>query len=414
MNLAFWATTALLLAGALMFVLPPLVRRNAAAREGPSPLAVYREQRAQSEAELAQGLITPAQHAQVVDELQVRVIDEVADTAGPATPPGLRGTSLASVLAVALLVPAGALALYGLLGQPAALVPPSAKAPAAGDAPHAMSREDMEAMVETLAEKLKKNPNDADGWHMLARSYVSFGRLPEAAQAYDHASKLAPNDPQVLADYADTLAMVNGRSLEGPPMQLVNAALKIAPNHAKSLALAGTAAFNRGDFEGAAAYWQKLLATLPPGSEQARGVATNIAQAQAEAQKGPAPVAAASVAANTANGAIAGTVTIADALKTQVASGSVLFVYARAVHGPRMPIAILRLSAGQLPSSFKLDDSLAMSPQFKLSGQTEVALVARVSRTGNAMEQPGDLLGTVTPVKVGSQGVSLVIGEVVR
>jgi cytochrome c-type biogenesis protein CcmH len=413
MNLAFWATTALLLAGALMFVLPPLLRRASDAREGPSPLTVYREQRAQSEAELAQGLVTPAQHARVLEELQARVVDEVGDT-----PPGAEARAdgrapVASVLALALLLPAGALALYGVLGQPAALAPAAVKAAAAGDAPHAMSREDMEAMVETLAEKLKKNPNDADGWHMLARSYVSFGRLPDAAQAYDRASKLSPNDPQILADYADTLAMVNGRNLEGPPMQLVNAALKIAPAHPKSLALAGTAAFNRGEFDMAAAYWQKLYATLPPDSDQARGVATNIAQAQAEAKKLPAQSAAPAPAAASA-AAIAGTVTIAGALKGQIPPGAVLFVYARAVQGPRMPIAILRLPANQFPAPFKLDDTLAMSPQFKLSGQAEVALVARISRTGNAMEQPGDLLGIVPAVKVGSQGVTLVVGEVVR
>jgi cytochrome c-type biogenesis protein CcmH len=413
MNLAFWATAALLLAGALMFVLPPLVRRGSAAHDGPSPLAVYREQRVQSEAELAQGLITPAQHAQVLEELQVRVIDELGDPPAPAATPAHR-RALASMLAVALLVPAGALALYGVLGQPAALAPAAAKAAGGGDAPHAMSREDMEAMVETLAEKLRKNPNDADGWHMLARSYVSFGRLPEAAQAYDHASKLSPNDPQILADYADTLAMVNGRNLEGPPMQLVNAALKIAPTHAKSLALAGTAAFDRGEFEAAAAYWQKLYATLPADSEQARGVATNIAQAQAAAGKPGADAPRAAAAAADSNAVISGTVTLSDALKGQVAPGSVLFVYARAVQGPRMPIAILRVPAAQLPYAFKLDDTLAMSPQFKLSGQSDVTLVARISRSGQAMEQPGDLLGTLGPVKVGAQGMKLVITQALQ
>jgi cytochrome c-type biogenesis protein CcmH len=413
MNITFWVIAALLLAGAMMFVLPPLLRRTTAVQEGPSPLAVYREQRAQSEDELAHGIVTPSQHARVLAELQVRVIDEVGDTPAPAAAPAIGKASMASVLAVALLLPAGALALYGLLGQPAALSPPQAKAPAGSDAPHAMSREDMEAMVETLAEKLKKNPNDADGWHMLARSYVSFGRLPEAAQAYDHASKLAPNDPQILADYADTLAMVNGRNLEGPPMQLVNAALKIAPAHPKSLALAGTAAFDRGAFDEAAAYWQKLYATLPPGSEQARGVSTNIAQALAQA-KNPAAQAAAPVAANESAGTIAGTVTVSGALKDQVAPGAVLFVYARAAQGPRMPLAIVRLPAAQLPYAFKLDDTLAMSPQFKLSGQREVTLMARISRSGQAMEQPGDLIGTLSSVQVGSKGVDLIIEQVVR
>jgi len=284
MTLAFWAATLLLLAGALLFVLPPLWRAPTPALPGPSALALHREQLAQLDGELAQGALTAAQHAAAVEELQGRVIEEVGepDAAAAATP---RVHPLAALLVVALVLPVGALALYALLGRPAALEAGRQSAAAAGTAPHAMSREQMEGMVEQLAARLQQSPQDADGWHMLARSYVAVERLPEAAQAYDRAAALAPTNPTVLADYADTLAMVNGRSLEGRPTELVQAALAADPRHAKALSLAGTAAFNRGDFAAAVAFWQRLQAVLPAQSQQAGAVAASIAQAQAAAGK---------------------------------------------------------------------------------------------------------------------------------
>jgi cytochrome c-type biogenesis protein CcmH len=420
MTLAFWGTAALLLAAALLFVLPPLLRPPVRAQAGPSPLAVYREQRAQFDAELTQGTLSPSQHAHCLEELQGRVMHEVGDVDATSAIAAAGGSHLFSVVAVALLVPAGAVALYALLGKPAALGPVMPQVAAtAGSAPHTMSREQMEQTVEALAQRLKTSPNDAEGWHMLARSYLAFGRLPEAAQAYDRAAALAPGDAQVLVDYADTLAMVNGRNLEGRPMELVNAALKIDPRQPKALALSGTAAFNRGDFAGALSQWQQLQATLPAGSQQAVSIGESIAQAQAAAKaQGAQPPAAPQANAATAQpalsgGSIEGSVAVADALKPRLASGATLFVFARAVNGPRIPLAIVRVPAGQGPYRFKLDDSMAMAPQLKLSGQTEVMLGARISVSGNATPQSGDLSGAIGPVKVGAREVQLVIDSVV-
>lgn len=424
MMLAFWSAIALLLAGALLFVLPPLLRPPALTQAGPSPLTIYREQRAQFDAAMRRGTLTQVQYARALEELHGRVVNEVGELPEPAVAQANGLPPLASILAVALLLPAGALTLYNVLGKPEALVPTQAQA-SGGNAPHTLSREQMEEMVESLARKLKKSPDDAAGWHMLARSYVAFGRLPEAAQAYDRASTLAPKDPQVLADYADTLAMVNGRNLEGRPTQLVAAALKLDPVHPKALALAGTAAFDRGDFASAVASWQKLQAVLPPDSDQARSIANSISQAQAAAAKVPTPVAAggrpkpeasgppAAPVATAGPAIIEGRVTIADALKPRLAPGTTLFIFARAADGPSMPLAILRVPAGQFPYSFKLDDSLSMGPQFKLSGQREVMLGARISRSGNATPQSGDLTGMLGRVKVGSRDVRLVIEGVV-
>jgi cytochrome c-type biogenesis protein CcmH len=430
MTIAFWASVALLLAGALLFVVPPLLR-PATTRAGISPMAAYRDQRAQIDAEFAQGTLTPEQHAQALEELQSRVIEEVGDVSAE-TAVTQAPQSKAFVATVAALIPVGAIALYAVLGTPAALNPKEAEQAASGEnAPHAMSQEQMEGMVQALADKLQKNPNDANGWHMLARSYVVFQRLPEAAQAYDRAYQLNKTDPQLMADYADVLAMVNGRSLEGRPAQLIQEALKLDPQHQKSLSLMGTVAYNRGDYAGAAGWWKKLLATVPPGSQPAASVQANIDQALAEAAKSGKPVsnatevaaapaekaaaaAPAEKAAAASGASVEGNVTLADAVKASVPAGSTLFVYARPADGSRMPLAILRVSADKFPVSFKLDDSTAMSPDSRISLRDQVQLVARISKSGQAMPQAGDLTGTFGPVKVGAKDVKLVITEVVK
>ncbi|MBC5764040.1 c-type cytochrome biogenesis protein CcmI [Ramlibacter albus] len=409
MNLAFWSTVALLLAGALLFVLPPLMRTGGRASLGAAPIDVYRDLRAQLDAERDAGKLATEEHARAVTELEGRVIEEVVQAPEEAVTVTPRH-ALAALLAVALLLPAGALGIYGLIGKPGALDPAAAQARAGGGAPHTMSREEMEEMVERLAEKLQKSPDDADGWHMLARSYVAFNRLAEAGQAFERGMKLAPRNAPLLADYADTLAMLNGRNLEGRPMELVNLALQADPTHPKALSLAGTAAFNRRDFALAAATWQKLLDTLPADSDQARSVASSIAQAQqaASTQTAPAQASAPSGAAQ-----IDGTVDVAPAIKARIPRGATLFVFARAVDGPRMPLAIVKVPVGEMPYKFRLDDASAMAAQFKLSGQREVMLGARISASGNATPQSGDLMGTLGPVKVGARDVKLAIDGVV-
>jgi cytochrome c-type biogenesis protein CcmH len=424
MTIAFWATVALLIAGSMLFVLPPLLRPAAPVRTGLSPLAAYRDQRAQVDAEFAQGTLSKEQHALALQELQARVVEEVGDL--PEDKPAAHTPqSTLLIVAIALAIPAGALALYGLLGSPAALLPPGQQAAAAeAGAPHTLSPDQMQAMLDQLAQKLKANPNDFEGWMMLARSYAAFGRMPEAVQAYEQAYRINPRDANLLADYADAVAMANGRSLEGKPEQLVKEALKVDPKHQKALALMGTIAFNHKDFRAAADWWKKLLATAQPGSELALAVQANIAQAEnggVPIAQGSAPAAAATAApadnapAAAAGGAsVEGRVTVSDKVKADLPQGATLFVYARPADGSRMPLAIVRVPAQSFPVTFKLDDSTAMSPQSRLSLQQQVQLVARISRSGNAMPQPGDLTGTLGPVKVGARDVQLVIDDTVK
>jgi cytochrome c-type biogenesis protein CcmH len=174
-------------------------------------------------------------------------------------------------------LPICAIALYLLVGSPLALYLPEAN-----QGQPQLSQKDIEGMVERLAEKLQKDPNNAEGWQMLGRSYAALQKMPEALDAYKKALALNPNSAQLMVDYADLLAFQN-KSIRGEPMRLIQKALQIEPNNLKALALAGTAYFELGDFKKAEEYWTKAKNLVPADSEFARGMTENIAAAKAEA-----------------------------------------------------------------------------------------------------------------------------------
>lgn len=407
----FWIVAALLMAGALLFVVPPLVRGRASASYAPGlTVAVYRDQISELDTDLSTGKLGAEAYAEVKRELELRLLEDIP--VAPAASPGLvapqGGRGVAIMVGVSL--PLLAVAIYIALGTPSAVDPAqtAAAVAAAGQAP---TPEQITRMVEQLAERLKQNPNDARGWTMLARSYSALERFPKAAEAYAKAAALAPNDAQLLADYAETLAIANGRNLNGKPTELLQAALKLDPNHQRSLALAGTAAFNENDYPAAIGYWERLQTTLPPGSDNARKIAAKIAEARAAAGQ--------SAQSNNLAGsgvqavAIGGTASLSPALAAQAQPTDTLFIFARAMTGTKMPLAVLRAQVKDLPKTFMLDDSMAMAPAMKLSNFQEVMVGARISKSGNATPQSGDLTGVVGPVKAGSRGVSIVIDGVV-
>ena len=286
---------------------------------------------------------------------------------------------------------------------------------------HTATNEQIQAMVDRLAERLKTKPDDADGWAMLGRSYTALGRGQEALAAYRKVVELRPNDAQALADLADGMAVTNNRSLEGEPERLILQAVKLDPTNVKALALAGTVAFNRSDYAKAADFWQKAIDNTDPSSEFKGQLQQALNEARQRAglpvaQAAPAaPAAAPGPDAAAAGGAgISGRVSLAPALKDKVAPGDTVFIFARAVAGPKMPLAILRKQVSELPFDFTLDDSLAMSPAARLSSAQQVVVGARVSKSGNAVAQPGDLQVLSAPVGQGTRGLKLEIAEVVR
>ena len=284
-------------------------------------------------------------------------------------------------------------------------------------APHATNADQIAAMTEKLAARLKEKPDDVEGWSMLARSYSVLGRHAEALKAYEKASNLRKDDPTLLADYADSLAVNNNSNLEGEPMKLVERALKLDPKNLKALYLAGTHAFNKQDYATAVKVWEKLAQSGPPGNVFVTQIEPAIAEARSLAGMPPAakPLDAAPQAtAATGAGAVSGTVTLSAALAKQAQPDDTVFVFARAAEGSRMPLAILRKQVKDLPLTFTLNDSMAMSPSSALSTHSKVIVGARVSKSGNAMPQPGDLSGQSAVVSVGATGLQIEIKEAVK
>jgi len=406
---AFWVIAVLLAAGALVFVLPPLLgRRRTApgATQDATNVAVYRDQLRELEADLAVGTLARDQYDEARRELEARLLDDVrsSGTGARAAKPGRM-----AAVAAGIAIPLVSILLYLAVGTPNALLPQ----PAGGEG-HGITRQQIDGMVDRLTARLTENPDDATGWAMLGRTYAVIDRYPEAVSAYANAVKRSPPDAQLLADYADALAMTQGRRLQGEPERIIAQALKVDPKNVKALALAGTVAFEKMDFKGAIAQWRKILEVVPPDSDMADSIRDSIADAEklaggtAKAQPVPKPAAA------SAPGAVSGMVRLAPALAAKVAPADTVFVFARPADGPRMPLAVVRKQVRDLPAAFTLDDTMAMAAGMKLSDHPRVIVGARISKSGSPTPQPGDLEGLSAPVKAGDTGVTVVIGTEIR
>lgn len=419
----FWFLTAAMAALAVLFVVVPMLRARAAS--GPSEveanLEVLQGQRREIEADIAAGALPADSRDEALAELVGRAATDLAPA--PAATAGA-GKPWPVAVAAGIAIPVLAFGLYFAIGSPKAL-DPLVMAAASGK----LEDKQIVEMVDSLAAKMKDRPDDATGWSLLARSLSSLGRYRESAEAYERLAKLTPGDPQVLADYADMLAMAQGKRLAGRPEALIRQALEIDPKHPKALALAASAAADAGDLPASLQYWQRLADSLPPDSEDGREVAQIIAQLRQQAEgtgvrlpppQAPAATAAAApkpAPAATASGApiqsVSGSVAIAPAIAGKLSGAETVFILARAEGGPRTPLAVIRALARELPMKFALDDSQAMAPGVNISSAAAVRIEARVSRTGNVIPQSGDLVGTSAPVKPGARDVKIVVDKVV-
>lgn len=280
MVVGFWILAGLLMASVLLFLVPPLLGRaspGALASRQSASLEVLRDQLRELEADLAARTIDESQYALAREDLERRVMEEASPVQKPVVN---ASTGRAAAALVALALPALAVGAYLTLGNPDAIEPAPASH-AAGAGTHALGPDQIEAMTARLASRLQEQPGDVEGWKMLARSYGALGRYEEAVAAYARAADQSPDDAQLLADYADVLAMVQGRTLAGEPERLIARALQADPKNVKALALAGTAAFNRQDYAGALRHWEPILALVPGDSPMARSIAGSIEEARA-------------------------------------------------------------------------------------------------------------------------------------
>lgn len=423
---SFLMTAGILMALALAFVLWPLTRQRKAEGAMPhlqSSLLIHRDQLKQLQADRDTGTLSAEEFESEQAELGKRVIEDALAALEDTAPVDVKASGRWAAITIAVVLPAAAIGLYLKLGSPAAIapdVPPISAAAPAEASPHGLSFEEIGTSAEVLAARLRDNPGDGEGWATLARSYNVLGRFKEAADAYAKAVSLLPGDAQLLADYADALAMSQGQKLDGKPLEIIGQALKVDPANLKALALAGTAAFERKDYAGAVGYWEKIVNAAPADSEFARSIGSSLEEARALAggripaaalpQIMPPQPAATAQAAGAAT--LSGTVSLAPQLASKVRPDDTVFIFARAEKGPRMPLAILSKPFRELPTSFTLDDSSAMMPGMNLSSAGAVMVVARVSRSGNATAQSGDLEGVVGPIRPGRQDIQLKIDKV--
>ncbi len=412
----FFIAAAVMVAVALAFLVPPLMRgvSGGPSRAGPSRrdvgVAVHRERLRELEVERDAGEIDAEAFAAARDELDRELLEELGtlDEARPAPP---RARPWAAV-SVAVALPLAAAGVYLAVGSPDLLVPGARTAPpavagartappeAAGGAPP------LEDMVARVEQRLREHPDDARGWLVLGRTYQLMGRLEEARAALAKALALTPDHPEALVSQAETLASLAGGDLSGEPVRLVERALAVTPDMPRALWLAGVHAYNTGDSDAAVAWWRKTLAVpgLDAGSREQIRAAIADAGGTAEAE-GQAPAAAASVRVE---------VSLAPELVGRITGGEALFVFARAPAGPPMPLAVKRFTADRLPLTVTLDESDAMAPELSMAGAEEVVITARISRSGDPVAASGDLQGESAPVATrGAHPVRVVVDRVI-
>ena len=400
----FWISTGLLTLLVLALLCWPLLRRRSGdgASRRAINTAIYRDQLADLERDLASGTLSQADYAGAREEIERRVLEDVAaDTAPTDTAPRRLPRT---ALALTVTLPLAAALLYVVLGTPAALDPAARQGPQASAA-------EIEKMVATLAARLEKDPGNLEGWAMLGRSYLVTGRLAEAAKAFDKAGPAMEASTELMLQVAELSAELNEGRIEGRGRELLQRVLKAEPQNPQALVLAGTDAFFRQQYADAVRHWEAVLAQLPPGSPDAQNLTAGIEKARSLQGEAPAGARARAEAKPqaAAGKTVSGRVTLAPALAGKASPDDVVFIFARAAEGPRMPLAVVRTRVADLPQDFTLDDSMALSPEFKLSSAGTLRIEARVSKSGDATARPGDLRGESGPVQPGASKLGIVI-----
>lgn len=438
----FWSLAGVFIVIALLFIIPTLLRnresnQDEALDNDALNVSVYREHLTELDQDLQNDILTKAQYETSKQELQQRMLQDISEDTHAAERKTGKIHGIVSSILIGLGLPVAAVSLYLLLGDTRGLLPQAQLASVTqqggmgssaqgGGGQMPTGHDEFSSVLDNLVARLKDDPSDVEGWVMLARTYAIMGRYDEASETYAKLVNLVPDNAQLLSDYADVLAMKNRGSLIGMPAELIAKALEIDPGYPKALALAGTIEFEKRDYAKAAMHWEKLLSVIPADSQLAQSVSKSIADAkslqaggtsravaqqppqaaqQAQAATQPAPV----KQQQSGGVSISGRVTLNKALASKVSSNDTLFIYAKAKTGPKMPLAILRLKASDLPATFELTDAMAMMPAMKISSFPEVIVEARITKTGQAFTTSGDLQGFSQPVKLGDSNIAVEI-----
>ena len=435
---SFWVVAGVFIVGALMFVLPTLWskrNRDGGVARDATNIDVYRDQLDELDNDLRSDILTREQYEQSKRELQQRMLQDIPQGETMAATLMSGNRNVTTITLTTLAVPLLAVSLYLWLGNTKALLPQTAvEHPAMSSAASPESgHPDFSSVLENLIARLRDQPDDIEGWLMLGRTYAMMQRFNEAKEAYEKVLALSPDNPEVITDYADIVAMTHDGSLVGEPYELIKKALRLDARNPKALALAGTAEFEQKKYKEAAASWEKLLALIPPSeTELVQSVRASIDEAKSLASGGkggmiakafeqpsgaqpPPPAgdkpAAASAAGAATSGTLSGKVALSPALAAKTSPSDSVYIFARAKAGPRAPLATLRLQVKDLPASFTLNDSMARSGVQLSTFPDEVVVGARISKSGSPMPQSGDLQGLSQPTKVGDKNIDVVIDQ---
>ena len=320
--------------------------------------AIYREELDKLDMEHQTGLITAADYEISHAEMRQRLFQDTVEEDDRE----ISGSAKKTAIGISVFIVLLSSILYFSLGDVFRVAQVNSEKP--------ITQEGVEKMVAEFAVKMEKDPSNLKGWAMLARSYRILGRNEDAAKAYARAGDFIDSDPQLLADYADTLATIANGSFTGKPLQLVNKALKLDPSNLMALWLSGTASYSSGNYKAAVQTWEKVLQQLPPNTDEARAIQGSIAEARSKGGLTTmAPVAA-------TGKEISGQIELSAELKSKVKPGDIVMVIARKP-GERMPVAILKVPAKDFPMSFALNDALAMNPSAPLSQLSEASVEVR-------------------------------------
>ncbi len=403
MNVTFWLAAAIMIVVALLFIIPPIwrLRKIEDSESDQRNISIAREQAQELKNQLDSGFLTQELYDQQLDELESTLVYDLDISKDELGQDAAQGRWISGI--IVLLFPLLSVFIYYLIGEPDALVKAEMTSQSStAAAPHASSpgQPDVNAMVNSLAEKLKNDPNNPEGWIMLGRSYKHLQRFSEAAKAYEQAYRLLGDQPDVMLQYADSLAMSNQGKLAGKAAELVFKALEHSPDSQTALWLAGMAKAEAGEFSLARGYWNKLLQSLAPGTEsylQIQKMLSSLPPGEtAEIQIAePKQQTASNTSKSQVFNGLQVEVILSDALKAKASAIDTVFIYAKALSGPPMPLAITRKTVSDLPIKVELNDSMAMMPQMKISNFNQVQVIARVSKSGTAQQLPGDLIGSV-------------------
>jgi cytochrome c-type biogenesis protein CcmH len=383
---------------AFLLILPPLWRKQVVqdADLDQRNIRIAQHRLAELKENRRLGGLSQAQYDEQLADLEQALSDDL-DIKSPVTSAQSQGRWVVYVLVIGIPLLAGA--LYFSLGNYQAI---SHSAEMAVD-PDTLKLAEINKMVDGLAEKLKTNPDDAQGWLMLGRSYKFQQQYPKAVDAFANAYRLFGDQAEVMLLYAEAIAYASDKNLTGKPTELIFKALALEPDNMNGLWLGGMAKAQQGDAVTAIKLWKKLAELLPPGSDSQQEIQGLLAKIESESPQAAAQPET-SQQTNAPSVAINVQVSLAPELQKSANPGDTVFIYAQALSGPKMPLAIVRKQVSDLPLTVSLNDTMAMMPNMKLSSFAKVKLLARISKSGNAISQPGDLIGVIDQVTLADKG----------